>query len=145
MKILLAGFAKVKYMPYLQFYLENIDRTKHEMHLIYWNRDLTDENLSSLDGITLHEFRCFQEDNVSSASKIGNFLKYRKYVKGILKQSDFDFAILLHSFPAVLLSDIWTKRYKNSPRPGSGTKAKPPRYHPDFCREDACADTSRLY
>lgn len=113
MKILLAGFAKVKYMPYLQFYLENIDKEKNEVHLIYWNRDLEEEDLSSLDGVTLHELRCFQEDNVSHKSKIGSFLKYRKFVKSVLKQTKFDFVILLHSMPAVLLSNIWTKKFKN--------------------------------
>ena len=50
MKILLAGFAKIKYMPYVNFYLDNIDREKHEVHLVYWNRDLAEEDLSKYEG-----------------------------------------------------------------------------------------------
>lgn len=113
MKILLAGFAKIKYMPYVNFYLDNIDREKHEVHLVYWNRDLAEEDLSKYEGIKLHEFRYFQEDNVAHRSKIGSFIKYRKFVKQVLHKTKPDFAILLHSMPAVLLGDIWTKKFKD--------------------------------
>ena len=33
MKILILGFSKIKYMPYLNVYLENIDRVKNDVHL----------------------------------------------------------------------------------------------------------------
>ena len=113
MKILLVGFAKVKYMPYVNFYLDSIDRKKHEVHLIYWNRDLKDEDLSAYEGITMHEFRCYQEDNVSKGSKIGSFVKYRRFVKNVLRKNKIDHVILLHSMPAVLLSGTWTKKFKD--------------------------------
>ena len=113
MKILLIGFAKIKYMPYINFYLEGIDRAKHELHVIYWNRDLNDEDLSKYEGITFHEFRLYQEDNVSKKSKIGGFVKYRRFAKRIIKKNGFDFAVILHSMPAVLLNNIWTKKFHN--------------------------------
>lgn len=31
MKILIIGFTKIKYMPYMNFYLDNIDKAKHEV------------------------------------------------------------------------------------------------------------------
>ena len=40
MKVLIMGFGKIKFMPYLNIYLENIDREKNDVHLLYWNRDL---------------------------------------------------------------------------------------------------------
>ena len=113
MKILLIGFAKIKYMPYLNFYLESIDRDKHDVHLLYWNRDLTEEDLSGYENVNMHEFRCYQEDNVSRRSKIVGFIKYCQYAKKVIKKNDFDFAIILHSFPGVLLHRIWIKRFKN--------------------------------
>ena len=112
MRILLVGFAKVKYMPYVNFYLDNIDRERNDVHLIYWNRDLKEEDLSKYEGITMHEFRCFQEDNVAHRSKIGSFIKYRRFVKKVLKKNKIDHVILLHSMPAVLLSNIWTEKFK---------------------------------
>ena len=30
------------------FYLDNIDREKNDVHIIYWNRDLQEENLDFL-------------------------------------------------------------------------------------------------
>ena len=76
MKILIIGFAKIKYMPYLDLYLENLDRENNDIHLIYWNRDLKEENLSRLEGINLHEFVSFQEDDVAKFSKLENFRKF---------------------------------------------------------------------
>ena len=49
MKILIVGFAKIKYMPYLNVYLENIDRVKNDVHLVYWNRDMKQEDTELLE------------------------------------------------------------------------------------------------
>lgn len=111
MKILIMGFTKIKYMPYMNFYLENINTNKNEVHLLYWNRDLKPEDTSSLNGVTLHEFSCFQADDVSKASKIGNFLKYRKFALKLLKNGGFDFVIFLHSLSGVLVADKLNKKY----------------------------------
>ena len=113
MKILIIGFAKIKYMPYMNFYLENIDREKNDVHIVYWNRDLQDEELDFLKGVTLHEFKCYQEDDVAKFSKITGFKKFRKFVKGVLKSENFDFVFILHSLPGVLTYDILKKRFKN--------------------------------
>lgn len=113
MKILVVGFAKIKYMPYANFYLDNIDQKAHNVHLVYWNRDLKEEDTSRYADVTLHEFRCYQEDNVSQKSKIGSFLKFRKYVKKVLAAEKFDFVIVLHSMAGVLLQDIWVRKFKN--------------------------------
>lgn len=105
MKVLIVGFAKIKYMPYLKLYLENLSREKNEIHLVYWNRDEQAEDLSSVEGLHLHEFKSYQEDEVSKLSKIKNFIKFKKFVKSILKDK-FDFIIVLQSVTAVLLFDI---------------------------------------
>ena len=56
MKILIMGFSKIKYMPYINFYLGNIDVAANDVHLLYWNRDLMPEDTTVLKGVTLHEF-----------------------------------------------------------------------------------------
>lgn len=112
MKILIIGFAKIKYMPYLDLYLDNSDRESNDIHLIYWNRDLKEENLSRLEGINLHEFVSFQEDDVAKFSKLENFKKFRDYAVSVLKEG-FDFVIVLHSIPGVLLSKELVSGYKN--------------------------------
>ena len=105
MKILIIGFAKLKIMPYMNFYLSNIDRTVHDVHLLYWNRDLQDEDISKFSDITFHEFRCYQEDEVSKWKKISSFFKYRKYALHCIDYGKYDFIIVLHSLPGLLLLD----------------------------------------
>lgn len=95
----------------MNFYLDNIDTKMNDVHLLYWNRDLKDEDVSALKDITLHEFRCYQEDDVSKISKVTSFFKFRKYVLNVLKEG-FDFLYLLHSFPGVLICDKVKKSYK---------------------------------
>lgn len=111
MKILLMGFTKIKYMPYMNFYLENLDRDNNEIHILYWNRDLRDENVDAYTYCVRHEFRCYQEDDVSKAFKIKSFINYRKYAKKVIKEENFDFIIVLHSLPGVLLTEILRTRY----------------------------------
>lgn len=112
-KILIMGFTKIKYMPYMNFYLENIDRNENDVHLLYWNRDLQDEDLSGYGSFKLHEFRCYQEDDVSKISKISSFVQYRTFVRKIIQKGKFDFIFVLHSLPGVLLADILTKQYQD--------------------------------
>lgn len=111
MKILIMGFTKIKYMPYMNFYLENINQSKNEIHLLYWNRDLQDENIEKYSNCELHEFRCYQEDDVSKLSKIKSFIKYRKYAKKLIKKESFDFIFVLHSLTGVLITDVLKKKY----------------------------------
>ena len=112
MKILIMGFGKIKFMPYLNLYLQNLDRKSNDIHLLYWNRDLQGEDISHLKGITLHEFKCFQEDDVRKASKLKSFLRYRAFALNILKKEHFDFVIVLHSLTGVVVGDYLKKCFK---------------------------------
>lgn len=111
MKILLLGFSKIKYMPYANFYLDNLDKAKHNIHLLYWNRDLKEEDTDQYQNYTLHEFKCYQEDQVSKVSKLKNFCKYRSYVLKLIKKEKFDFIIVLHTLPGVLIAKKLRKHY----------------------------------
>lgn len=113
MKILIMGFSKVKYMPYMNFYFDNIDKAQHEVHILYWNRDLQSEDLSKYQQCTFHEFKCYQEDDVSKFSKVMSFAKYRKFAKGVLKNGEFDFIFVLHTLTGVLVADVLKKRYRD--------------------------------
>ena len=112
MKIFIMGFTKVKYMPYMNFYLDNIDKAEHEVHILYWNRDQQSEDLSKYQGCVFHEFKLYQEDDVSKISKIKSFAKYRKYAKKLLKNEKFDFLFVLHSLTGVLVANVLKKNYR---------------------------------
>ena len=113
MKILIMGFTKVKYMPYMNFYLDALKNSGADVHVLYWNRDLKAEDLSAYSGNVFHEFKYYQEDDEAKIKKIRSFLKYRKFVRRVIKKEKFDFIIALHSLPAVLLYGVLKKKYNN--------------------------------
>jgi hypothetical protein len=110
MKVLVLGFTKISYMPYMHFYLEELRKNNCEIHLIYWKRDKNPDS-ESPKGIVTHMYDRCQEDSVPLRNKIGSFLGYRKYVLQILKKHRFDMIVVLHSTPGVLLYDVLTKKY----------------------------------
>lgn len=111
MKILVIGPGKMKYMPYAHFYLDNLDWKAHEIHVAYWNRDEKEEDLSQFEGLHLHEFRKYMVNDATLKTKLRLFYSFRKFCLKILKQTEFDFIIVLHSIPAVVLYDCLTKKY----------------------------------
>ncbi len=109
MKILLLGVQKLAFMPYMNFYLSQLDLKKNDVHLLYWNRDNQEESLSDYN-ITYHEFICYQEDEVPKVKKIPSFIKYRREAKRLINEGNFDLIILLNTAAAFLIQDtLWRK------------------------------------
>lgn len=103
MKILVIGLAKIKYMPYLNFYLDNIDLKNSEVHVAFWNRDSKPEMLDQYSGVLFHEYRFSQTNGVPFLKKIKPYLGFRSFILDILKNNKFDLLILLHTPAGVLL------------------------------------------
>lgn len=112
MKILILGFSKLKVMPYLNFYLNAIDKEKNEVHVIYWNRDLRDEDISNFQGVKLFEFRRDMLDSAPFLEKIKKFFYYRKFVKEILKINNYDLFISLYPHPGLTIFDLLFFKFK---------------------------------
>lgn len=113
MKILLLGFAKMKIMPYASFYLDSIDFDKNDVEIVYWNRDLRDEDLSGYNRkIVFHEFRARMDDSIRKNEKLKFFWRYRKFVTGLLKKSKYDLIVSLHTLPGLLVWDKLLLHYK---------------------------------
>jgi len=102
MRVLIVGFAKIKYMPYLNLYLESMDYKNNEVHLAYWDRD-SNPDIELPNEIILHRFAVNQQDQIEKYKKIFNFCRFRKFVVSVIKNNCYDYIILLHTFPAVLL------------------------------------------
>lgn len=113
MKILLLGFAKVKFMPYIRFYLDQIDMAKNDVHVVYWNRDLKEEDLSDFQKIHFHEFRRSMRDDIPKVLKLKHFWAYRRFVETILRKEHFDMIVSLHTLPGLLILDKLCRNYKH--------------------------------
>lgn len=111
MKILIIGFAKIKYMPYLNLYLDNIDVENNDVHLMYWDRDGgADKSVSP--SVKIHVFKKSLEDELPKYKKLGAFREFTKAAKELIRKENFDFIISLTSIPTILLSQILLKKYK---------------------------------
>lgn len=111
MKVLVLGFTKISYMPYMNFYIEQLLKTNCKIHLVYWARDLNPD----IEVPSEIKTYCFKEPMLDSKpliKKIPYFIKYRNFVKKIIKNNKFELIIVLHSTPGVLLSDILIRKFK---------------------------------
>lgn len=100
----------MKYMPYMHFYLDQVDLRKHDVHVLYWNRDCALE--IPPEGVTCHEFAWPMEDDIPKLRKLGGFGAYQKFARALLRREKFDFVVVMHSLPGVLLSDILIRQYR---------------------------------
>lgn len=112
MKLLLIGFTKIKYMPYLNIYLRTLNKfNENEIHLLYWDRD-ENEDIILNDDIILHRFYLNQKDEIPKLLKLKNFYKFRKYAKNIIYKNSFDKIIILSTIPAIIIKDILINKYR---------------------------------
>lgn len=112
MKILIIGFAKIKYMPYLNLYLDNIDANKNDVHILYWQRD-NSADTPLPENLKQHIFKREMSDEIPKYKKLGFFAQFAKIAKKLIRKEKFDFIIVLTSIPAVLLSDVLLSKYKS--------------------------------
>jgi len=111
MKIAILGFTKVKYMPYMNFYLDQIDTAQHEVHLIYWKRDdMSDSDVPQ--GVEGHAFDYPMSDAIPLTKKVPGIMKYGKFAKKALKKINPDFLIVLHSTTAISIYGLLKRKYK---------------------------------
>lgn len=111
MRVLFLGFTKLRYMPYFYFYLERININDHEIHVINWNRDGLPD-ISIPKGVISHTFEYLLPDEIPKHRKIYSFLKYRSFIKKIIKSGRFDRIIVLHSLPGMLISQLLINTYR---------------------------------
>lgn len=109
MKVLIVGFSKIKYMPYLNFHLEKYKSDK--VDVIYWNRDNSDDIDLSRCLNNIYQFNyCIGFNKIE---KLFAFIKFKHFCSKILNKNTYDRIVLLHTFPAFLLSSKLIKSYKN--------------------------------
>lgn len=111
MKILILGFAKIKYMPYLGEMLSCTSKDD-DITLFYFDRDSEpDQKLN--ERITCVKYFKELSDFDSPLKKLAAFAGYKKVAKKLMAQEDYDFVISLHTWPAVLLYEEIKKDYKD--------------------------------
>lgn len=112
MRVLLLGFGKIAYMPYMNFYLDTIKDENIQFELIYWDRDgKPDADLPSRIS-RAYKFEAHLEEQLPFKNKLKYFVKYRKFALNVLKYNRYDKIIVMHTTPGLTLLDYLVRKYK---------------------------------
>lgn len=110
MKVLLLGFGKIAYMPYLHLYTDMLKNADCE--LVYWDRDGKPDNEPPACICKTYCFASHLEERLPFKKKLVYFWKYRQFVRKILKKNKYEFIYVMHTTPGLTLLDILRREYK---------------------------------
>lgn len=106
MKVLLLGFGKIAYMPYMNFYLDVLKNKRGlEFELIYWDRDGKPDAVVPEQIKKAYRFKAYLEEQLPFNKKLKYFAKYRRFALKILKKNKYDRIIVLHTTPGLTVMD----------------------------------------
>lgn len=112
MKVLLLGFGKIAYMPYMNFYLDTLKDVKDlEFELIYWDRDGKSDAEVPERISKAYKFEAHLEEQLPFKSKLKYFIQYRKFALSILNKNRYDKIIVLHTTPGLTIGDYLIRKY----------------------------------
>ena len=111
-KVLLLGFGKIAYMPYMNFYLDTVKDENVQFELIYWDRDGKPDAELPRRISRAYKFEAHLEEQLPFKKKLKYFAKYRKYALNVLKHNSYDKIIVLHTTPGLTLLDYLVRKYK---------------------------------
>ena len=114
MKVLLLGFGKIAYMPYMNFYLDTLCEKDVQFELIYWDRDGKPDVEVPQRISKAYKFEAHLEEQLPFKRKLRYFAKYRKFALNVLKHNKFDRIIVLHTTPGLTLLDYLVRKYKGN-------------------------------
>lgn len=111
MRVLFLGFTKIKYLPYMHFYLDQIDSEKNDVHLVYWDRDEAVDSEVPAD-VHLHCYKKAMNDSWALSKKLLPIYGFGKFAKQIIHDIKPDFLFVLHSTTAITIYSLLCKEYK---------------------------------
>ena len=104
MKVGVIAFNNLKFSPYVFPYVNVLQKIGADIDLIYLDRNGIKEDFLGVNLISV-KWR-------AKKNKVVNFLAFKRDVTKLLTTKNYDFVIVLTTFPAVLLSDVLRRRYR---------------------------------
>ncbi len=112
MKLVFLAFGNIRYLPFLNFYIDQCDLLKNEAHLVYWNREMhTDAPVPK--GLIPHSFEDRLTDNIPAYKKTASFARYGHYAKKIIRDVKPDKIVVMYASTAITVFRLLTGKYKN--------------------------------
>ena len=110
MKVGLICFAEREYIPYVENYINVLNKLNINYKAIFWNRSLNGDTIHDDNNIFLN-IKC--QHGSGKLSKIIPILSYKFKVENIIDRENFSHLIILTTQPAFLIHDKLFKEYKN--------------------------------
>lgn len=106
MKVCIIGHTERNYLPYMEKYVQFFEERGVEYDIVCWQRE---------EKPTLHrphEHDYYEEAKDGVLNKIGSYLRFRRYVLGLVKENRYDKLVVLTTVPALFLKGTLRRRYK---------------------------------
>lgn len=111
MKFLIVAFHPRSMTPYAQQYEDIIKKNGHDYDILFWDRFSNGCLEKKKNQFIFHRI-CTLGGN--RLKKIYPFYLFRKTIKTIIKEGNYDKIIILNTMPGFLLHDILIKEYPNN-------------------------------
>lgn len=114
-KICIIGFSSISHMPYLKHYTKILEELKYGFDIIYWDRFNISDSFTSIALDNKYVYQEFLLDEESINKKIFAFFRYKKFLKKIIQENNYEKLIILTTIPSLLIySIIRKKKYRNN-------------------------------
>lgn len=105
MKALIILADNIYLTPYIKFYTTILDSEEIDYDIVYWDKN----NKEKIIGKRYFRFVC---DGEKKSDKVIGYLKYRKYIKNLIKQNSYFALIPLHAVIYFIIFDVLNNKFK---------------------------------
>lgn len=113
MNLALIGPSKLRYMTYMKQYLDILEEKDCAAHVIYWDRDGVPEQEWAYKA-TFHVFREDIRDDWPHYKKIIPFLKFRRYIRDVLKETKCKKVVFFQTVTGLSIFNYLVNRYSKN-------------------------------
>lgn len=106
MKVCIIGHTERNYLPYMEKYVRFFAENGVECDIICWQRE--EKNVHAAPG----EYHFCEPIGEGAPGKLRSYLRFRKFVIGILERNQYDKLVVLTTVPAIVLKGYLKKHYR---------------------------------
>ena len=106
-KICIIGTSNIKHISLISLYTRFFQENRIPFDIVYIDRYGIEEKIAAE-----HIFRFHEDKMRSPRDKLFGYIRFRKYVKGIVRQNDYSLLITWQTTTAYILFDLLLRRFK---------------------------------
>lgn len=106
MKVCIIGHTERNYLPYMEKYVQFFEKKGVDYDIICWQRE--EKPLLRRD----HQYDYFEEAKDGTFNKMMSYIRYRRYIMGMLQKNRYDKIIVLTTVPALFLKGYLRRNYR---------------------------------